>query len=214
MGRGWTTVLVLAVSVLMLASGFAMGAAAQEATPEVTAPMASVTLRDVAGTDVGTATLTEDGEQHVTITVEVSGLTPGEHGIHVHETGLCDPSGDQPFSSAGGHFNPTDGVHDGPPTLGTPSAMVGTPVANVHAGDLGNITADAGGNATLQIMTDRFTLSAGPTSLQDGDGSALVIHADRDDLTSQPSGESGGRVVCGEVYPPQGTPSASPVAGA
>jgi Cu-Zn family superoxide dismutase len=119
----------------------------------------------------------------VTVSVTAEGIPPGEHGIHVHGVGVCDRSGSDPFASAGGHFNPTGAPHGGPDE------------ANAHAGDLGNITADE----KIEVATDRFTLSEGPLSLSDIDGSALVIHADRDDLMTDPAGESGARIACGVI---------------
>ena len=130
--------------------------------------------------------------------------------------GACDPAGDTPFASAAGHYNPTGAAHGGPPATGatgSPEAAdaVGTPgAAPGHAGDLGNITVDASGAGQLQITTDRFRLA----ELGDADGSALVVHADRDDLQTDPSGNSGGRIACGVIVPSRdgGTPVATPAA--
>jgi Cu-Zn family superoxide dismutase len=213
---------------LMLAAGSGGMArtSAQEATPEGTPvappavtppPSVGLTLRDAEGTLVGSATMTEAADGTVTVVVTAEGLTPGDHGVHVHEVGLCDPTGDMPFSSAGGHFNPTGAMHGGPPAQavgeGTPEP-IGTPVDLGHAGDLGNLTVDDEGNVRFQITTDRFTLSPGEMSLQDADGSALVIHADPDDLTTDPSGNSGDRIACGVIFAPtqeMGTPAATPM---
>ena len=87
-----------------------------------------------------------------------------------------------------------------------------TPVADQmgHAGDLGNITVNADGTGTATVQTDRFTLSEGEFSLQDMDGSAILIHAGADDLMTDPSGDSGDRIACGVVFPPMG---GTPVAG-
>ncbi len=192
----------------MLALGGA-GIAAQDATPaDPAATDVQVSLIDVDGNEAGNATFTEaDGS--VTIELTVEGLEPGDHGIHIHETGACDPAGDMPFSSAGDHFNPTDTAH-GP---GPDPASAGTPVAapEAHAGDLSNITIAGDGTGMFSLMTDRVTLASGEdTSLADSDGSALVIHADPDDLETDPSGESGGRIVCGVIFDAmEGTPEAS-----
>jgi Cu-Zn family superoxide dismutase len=204
-----STILVLGVAVVGF--GAASRATAQGATPIATpivgASQVSVAIRDVNGADVGTATFTEGDDGVVTVEIEVQDLPAGDHGIHVHETGVCDPSGDQPFSSAGAHFNPAGTQHGGPPTItASPEA-----IATGHAGDLGNITVGADGTGTATVETDRFTLSLGPTSLQDADGSALVIHADPDDLMTDPSGNSGARIACGVVFPPT---EATPVAQA
>ena len=208
-------VIVLSVLAAALIGGVA-GTAAQEASP-VASPEAGpieVVLQDVNGQDVGRATLAETPDGPVTIDVSVAGLAPGEHGIHVHAVGVCDPTGETPFASAGGHYNPKGAAHGGPPalgTMGTPEAAdaMASPVAATgHAGDLGNITVDEAGTGRLQIATDRFRLA----ELGDADGSALVIHANPDDLVTDPSGNSGGRIVCGVVFPPQdgGTPMATP----
>jgi Cu-Zn family superoxide dismutase len=189
-------------ALLVVALAWLIGRApigAQQATPATGLPAAGATLAAPDGTILGTATFTEGDDSRVTVTVTVlQGLTPGEHGIHVHEVGTCDPTGDQPFASAGEHFNPTGAPHP------------------EHAGDLGNIAAMANGSAQLQLTTNRFTLSPGPASLQDADGSALVIHEGRDDLQTDPSGNSGGRIACGVIelgqasQVPEASPNASP----
>ena len=190
------------------------------ATPGAGTPAAAeavaVKLIDQSGREVGSALLSEVVEDGVQVAVDVDPgvLAPGEHGIHVHDTGVCDPGGDQPFASAGGHYNPTGAAHGGPPAMGatgTPGAAdaMASPVAATgHAGDLGNIAVGGDGTGRLRIATDRFRLA----ELGDADGSALVIHANPDDLVTDPSGNSGGRIVCGVVFPPQdgGTTMATP----
>lgn len=211
-----------AVMMLALAAGLVglpLGAVAQVATPGAS-PSAmqevAVSIQDVDGQEIGLATFAETPDGKVSIGVSVEGLEAGEHGIHVHETGVCDASGDPPFSSAGGHYNPAGTTH-GAPTgaagsvpMGTPEGM-GTPgVTAGHAGDLGNLLAGDSGRARLQLTTGQFELA----ELNDVDGSALVIHADRDDLVTDPSGNSGARIACGIIFAPQeGTPAASPATG-
>ena len=155
-----------------------------------------VSLIDVQSAEVGTATFTEGDDGSVAVTVSVAGLPEGDHGIHVHSMGVCDPAGEQPFTTAGPHYNPTGGMHQGPPT----SEEAGDPT--VHAGDFGNLTVGADGSGTLEVTTSRFTVSDGSRSLFDSDGSAIVIHQNPDDLESQPAGASGGRIVCGVVAAP------------
>jgi Cu-Zn family superoxide dismutase len=186
---------------------------AQDATPmasSMATPMTGagaamdVPLVDAAGDAVGLATLTE-GDDGVTIHVLIEGLTPGEHGWHLHEFGDCDGTTDEPFSSAGGHWNPTDMEH------GAPDA------ASHHAGDFGNFEATADGKAEATITTMDFSLGDGPDSVFDEDGTAIIIHAGRDDLTTQPSGDSGARFACGVVAEPMmgaGTPMAGSMTGA
>jgi N-acetylglucosamine-6-sulfatase len=155
-----------------------------------------VVLRDARDREVGRATVVERPDGAVTVHVDVGALTPGEHGIHVHEAGICDPSEPTKFASAGEHDNPTGTTHGGPPASG-------------HAGDLGNIVADQVGFAELELITDRF----GMAELHDADGSALVIHAARDDLTTDPEGSSGSRLVCGVLAPPQSPRQGTPAPG-
>ncbi|HEV2108139.1 MAG TPA: superoxide dismutase family protein, partial [Thermomicrobiales bacterium] len=182
-----------------------------EGTPE---DIIQVSIFNTAGQEVGIAQLSESGDT-VTVTVEVTNLPPGEHGIHIHETGLCEPLGEEQFGTAGGHFNPTGARHGGPPDM-TTAALAGTPEGTPepltgHAGDLGNITAGPNGAGSVVVTTDRFTLSPGDATLFDQDGSAIVIHANADDLTTDPSGESGVRIACGVIAPAMegGTPAAA-----
>ena len=209
---------IVAVGAMLAGLGGATRVVAQDGTPEaspiVGVSQVSVVLRDVNGDDVGSASFVEGADGVVAVTVEVRALPAGEHGLHVHETGDCDPSGDKPFSSAGGHFNPTGATHGGPPDIAGGQLSESSPVAETtasgHAGDLGNITVDANGDGIATVQTDRFTLSEGEFSLQDMDGSAIVVHADVDDLTTDPSGNSGDRIACGVVFAPMG---GTPVAG-
>lgn len=82
--------------------------------------------------------------------------------------------------------------------------------AGAHAGDLPNLDADASGRARYTAVTDRLTLDSGPTSVFDADGSAIVIHAKADDQQSDPAGESGDRVLCGEIVPRPASTRARP----
>lgn len=105
----------IALLLMAIAAG-SLGVVAQDATPAA-APATSpdspleVAINDVSGGEVGTATFTENDDDTITIAVETDGLPPGEHGIHIHAMGMCDPSGDQPFTTAGPHYNPTGGMH-------------------------------------------------------------------------------------------------------
>jgi Cu-Zn family superoxide dismutase len=207
---------LLATSVILGGGAVAL---AQDASPAATpeaAPVeeeapplkAQLTLTNVEGEPVGFAAI-EEVEGGVTVTVansDDSGLEPGEHGIHIHETGICDPAGDEPFSTAGGHFNPTDEAHGGPDT--DPR----------HAGDLGNLMVEEDGSFVFEVTVEGPSLGEGTeNTLADEDGSALVIHANPDDLETDPSGESGGRQACGVIFPttlatasPMASPEATP----
>jgi superoxide dismutase, Cu-Zn family len=123
----------------------------------------------------------------VEITVTASGLKPGMHGVHLHAVGKCEPD----FTAAGGHFDP------GPAANMDPDAN-----HPFHMGDIPNLQVGADGKGTMKIVTTRVTLSDGPLSLFDADGSAIVIHGNPDQgITGEAkSGVSGGpRVACGVI---------------
>ena len=129
----------------------------------------------------GEATFDEvDGKIHVVIYVQ--GLKPGqEHGLHIHEAGDCS-SGDG--MSTKGHFNP----------YGKPHAHAGTPER--HAGDLPSLKADKDGRAKVDAMLDILTVAPGPASVV---GRGVIVHADPDDYKTQPTGNAGARIACGEI---------------
>lgn len=116
----------------------------------------------------------------VRVEASIQGLTPGLHGFHIHEYGDCSSPD---ANSAGGHFNPGDMPH------GAPTAE------KHHAGDLGNLHADASGNAKLALVVAKLSFE-GPTSIL---GRSVVVHAQADDFTTQPTGASGARVACGVI---------------
>lgn len=128
----------------------------------------------------GKVTFTQVGDR-LRIEATVSGLTPGEHGFHIHESGDCSAPD---AMSAKGHFNPH----------GKPHGHHGSPER--HAGDLSNLKADASGHAHLVVESNLLTLRAGPTNII---GRSVVVHADPDDYRSQPAGSSGKRVACGTI---------------
>ncbi|MBI5501602.1 MAG: superoxide dismutase family protein [Deltaproteobacteria bacterium] len=119
----------------------------------------------------------------VVVHAEITGVPDaGEHGFHVHDTGDCSAAD---FSSAGGHFNPAAAPHAGPHD------------SPRHAGDLGNFTTGADGTGTLDLTTDLLTVAEGPNAVV---GRAVILHAARDDLATQPTGNSGARIACGVVH--------------
>ncbi len=132
----------------------------------------------------GTVTFTEtDGL--VSMTANISGLTPGNHAIHIHAIGDC--SADD-GSSAGGHWNPTNVNH----------GKWGT--APFHIGDIGNIVADSTGSATISRETDLWCINCDDVT-KNIIGKSIVIHEGIDDFTSQPAGAAGIRIGCGEIIP-------------
>jgi Cu-Zn family superoxide dismutase len=139
----------------------------------------------------GTADIVEmayDTGTEVEVTVTAKGLKPGLHGVHFHAVGKCEPPA---FTAAGGHFDP------GP--AGNTDPDVNHPY---HLGDIPNLRVGADGSGTLQARTTRVTVSAGPLSLMDADGSAIIIHANPDQgITGEAkSGVSGGpRAACGVI---------------
>ena len=137
----------------------------------------------------GTATLSEvkhgtGSAVHIELTA--SGLKPGLHGVHLHAIGKCEPPA---FTAAGGHFDP------GPAGNTDPDAN-----HPYHMGDLPNLSIGEDGKGTLTAVTTRVTLTAGPLSVFDTDGTAIILHANPDQgITGEPkSGVSGGpRAACG-----------------
>ncbi|HEY9009616.1 MAG TPA: superoxide dismutase family protein [Devosia sp.] len=145
---------------------------------------ATAVMMDQSGTNLGTLTLVEmEGSVH--ITGELTGVPNGEHGFHIHETGTCDATAK--FESAGAHYEPGSKKHGKENPEGP------------HAGDLMNVIADDDGKATVDEHNANVTVA----ELLDGDGSALVLHADSDDYKTDPSGNSGDRFACGVI---EGTP--------
>jgi Cu-Zn family superoxide dismutase len=144
-------------------------------------PTAVATLAPTKGSSVsGTVNFTQKGEVML-VEAQVKGLTPGLHGFHIHERGNCTAPD---ASSAGGHFNPGGAKHN------APSAE------NRHAGDLGNLQADAGGTAVYRAEIRGITLDAGERSII---GRAVIVHEKADDYTTQPTGNAGARVACGLI---------------
>lgn len=129
----------------------------------------------------GTVVLTAQNGS-VMIMADFEGLPPGKHGFHIHEKGDCSAPD---ATSAGGHFNPDNSPHAGPDN----------PPGQRHVGDLGNIEADSNGKAHYE-REDPIVSLKGPHSVI---GKAVIIHADADDLESQPTGNAGSRLACGVI---------------
>lgn len=150
--------------------------------PEDGAGSAMAELRTAAGADVGRATVSVV-PNGLRVLVEARNMTAlqGAHGVHVHMVGRCDAPG---FTSAGEHWNPTGRMHGSMNPQGP------------HAGDLPNLIIGTNGSGTIGIDLPGATLS-GANGLLDGDGATIMIHAQADDLRTDPSGNSGGRIACG-----------------
>jgi superoxide dismutase, Cu-Zn family len=143
----------------------------------------TVKLSNATGESIGTATLSPDAAG-VKVTLAVTGLTAGEHAIHVHQTAQCDAPA---FTSAGGHFNPAQKQHG----LNNPQGP--------HAGDMSNFTVDASGRSSATVVAPGITLGDGPHSVFTGGGTALVIHEKADDMKTDPAGNAGTRIACGVI---------------
>ena len=149
-----------------------------------------VEMKDAQGKSVGTVTIADSrtGEKGagVGLDLDLHDLPPGRHGIHFHQNAKCDGPD---FKSAGPHFNP-DGKKHG---LQNPDGH--------HAGDMMNFSVNEQGAAKLKLTDDDVVLGDGTNShsLFSNGGTALVIHADADDMKTDPSGNSGARIACGTV---------------
>lgn len=146
--------------------------------------LAGATLLRADGVPAGTVQILATGQQ-VTLAAAVTGISPGSHGIHLHTTGSC--TGPD-FTSAGGHLNPLERAHGAANPAGK------------HAGDLPNIAVRSGGSGSLTAELDG-TPAQVRGWLFDGDGTAVVVHADADDYRTDPSGNSGARIACGVLKP-------------
>lgn len=214
MGAGGAVVSRLALAVVVAAGLVGCGAEPDAAPPDADAAFSADAGPEATplGVDVATAVISElDGsgvsgtvtfrevEDALRVRVRLEGIAPGEHGFHVHEGGSCAPdSAGTPGGAAGGHLNPLVSPH-GPPSA-EPTER--------HAGDLGNVTAGPDGVAA-GVAVDSVLALSGPTSVV---GHAVIVHAGRDDLESQPSGAAGARVGCGVVRegePPGGAAAES-----
>ena len=147
------------------------------------ADMAAAEMIDTTGAVIGKATF-EQTPHGVLMYVEVAGLPPGAHGIHLHAVGSCTPD----FKAATGHINP-DGVPHG----------LRNPDGPDH-GDLPNLFVHADGSARAEFFTVLVSVTGGRMpALLDEDGSAVIIHENPDDHLTQPIGGAGGRIACGII---------------
>jgi Cu-Zn family superoxide dismutase len=160
-------------------SALLTGACATSTPP---APSATAALNPASGSKVnGTVTFTQVGKDQVRVTGNLAGHSPGQKGFHIHEKGDCSAPD---ATSAGGHFNPLKTKHASSPTSG-------------HAGDMGNLTFDGAGRATVNMVLDGLSVSSGaPNGIV---GRAVVVHMQPDDLATDPTGNAGGRAACGVI---------------
>ena len=167
---------IIAATLLGMATGCAGPAAQKEVS-------ATATLEPRSGSQVrGTITFTQAGPDIVRVSGQVSGHSKGPKGFHIHEKGDCS---DAKGMSTGGHFNPGKHKHGGPYE----------PVK--HAGDLGNLNFNDQGTASFNFVVGGISVTSDKA---DGIiGRAVIVHADRDDEETDPTGNAGGRVACGII---------------
>ncbi|MDZ5713336.1 superoxide dismutase family protein [Jeotgalibacillus haloalkalitolerans] len=169
----------------MIAAGLGGCQMLQDSTvPASAVPVIESEMVNSGGEKIGTATF-QESDEGVVIQLSVKGLEPGEKAVHIHKTGVCTPP---EFDSAGSHFNPGKKQHG----FENPKGY--------HAGDLPNLKVDEDGTIDLELTVKELTLEKDNThSLLDEDGSAIVIHEGPDDYKTDPSGNSGARIACGEI---------------
>ena len=164
---------------LVVASAIALLALSSAAS----AQSGKATLKDAGGKEVGSAQLSQT-PHGVLVRLTLKGIPTGEHAFHVHQAGKCEP----PFTTAGGHFNPGNKKH---------GIMVGD---GPHAGDMPNLHIPSDGNLAIEVLNAAVTLDKDkPNSLYKPEGTALIIHAGKDDYKTDPTGDAGGRIACGVV---------------
>jgi Cu-Zn family superoxide dismutase len=177
-----------ALAATLMATALAASACTSgQVEPEQTPPPADVTaqadIRDRDGRTIALASATQIGDA-VRIRVEAAGLPPGIYGAHIHTTGRCTPPG---FESAGPHWNPTQRQHGRDNPQGQ------------HSGDLPNLMVGTDRRGSYEFTVPGVWLTGGARPILDSDGAAIVVHAQADDYRTDPSGNSGTRIGCGEL---------------
>ncbi|KAH8510064.1 hypothetical protein H0E87_007840 [Populus deltoides] len=176
------------VSLKLPRQSFSFSLAAKKQQPPFVVAATKKAVAVLKGTSSveGVVTLSQEDDGPTTVSVRITGLTPGPHGFHLHEFGDTTNG----CMSTGAHFNPKKLTH------GAPEDEIR------HAGDLGNIVANADGVAEATIVDSQIPLS-GPNAVI---GRALVVHELEDDLgkggheLSSTTGNAGGRLACGARF--------------
>ena len=185
--RDTTTALATALLTTALAASTASAQALGQPVASEGADSARATLMDRSGAEKGTVILRQTPGNGVLLDIRVSGLQPGTHAVHIHETGSCAAAD---FTSAGGHYTPRDHAHG----AHHPEGM--------HGGDMLNLHVPASGELRSERIAPQVSLRQNVAgTLFDDDGSAVIVHAGADDYVSQPSGDAGNRVLCGVIRP-------------
>src|SRR5262249_9176973 len=145
-----------------------------------------VIIKNTSGEKVGDASF-RDSRDGVKVSAAFTDLPPGQHAIHVHAVGRCEP----PFESAGGHFNPGQRQHGRDNPQGP------------HAGDMPNLEVSDRKEGSIEIVLKGVSLDNGPNRLLDADGASLVVHERGDDYVTDPAGNAGRRIACGVIIAPR-----------
>jgi superoxide dismutase, Cu-Zn family len=178
-GHSMRAISLASISMLLLTAILAIG--------QSKAKPAQADIINAKGEKIGTAKFEmSDFAAVVKVSIKVDHLTPGQHGVHIHNVGKCEGPA---FTTAGPHFNPTSAHH------GVNNPQDPKP----HAGDMANLNANFIGHAEANFELPSATLGSGPNSLFHDGGTSIVVHAQPDDLKSDPSGNSGDRVACGVI---------------
>ncbi len=174
---------LLGITTLLLILAFVTCAPTDEFAAQIEQPEienAIAVLHPTEGNEVQGTVKFQRMDNGVQVTVTLDGLSQGEHGFHIHEYGDCSAPD---ATSAGGHFNPTDSQHGAPQDR------------ERHVGDLGNVIADANGHVEMEWIDATIQLNGEHSII----GRAVIVHANPDDFTTQPTGAAGPRVACGVV---------------
>lgn len=143
---------------------------------------AMATIGSASGSDLtGIAVFTQNGDT-ISLVVEIENAAPGVHAVHIHEKGDCSAADG---TSAGGHWNPTNVAHG---AWGE---------GEFHLGDIGNVTVSENGTGRIALTSNLWEMGTG--SDVDIVGRGIIVHADPDDFTSQPTGNAGARIGCGSI---------------